>query len=63
MSDIKLLKGVGPKTHDNLAQLGIDSVEDLLFHLPLRYEDRTRISDIKTLLARGSSTAHIGRGA
>ena len=40
------LKGVGAKTAEQLARLGIESVQDLLFHLPLRYEDRTRVCPI-----------------
>ena len=40
------LTGVGPKLKARLADLGIESVQDLLFHLPYRYEDRTRITPI-----------------
>ncbi len=40
------LGGVGPKMKARLAGLGIESVQDLLFHLPHRYEDRTRIAPI-----------------
>lgn len=40
------LKGVGAKTAEQLARLGIESVQDVLFHLPLRYEDRTRVCPI-----------------
>jgi ATP-dependent DNA helicase RecG len=40
------LKGVGPALAQKFAQLDIHNVQDLLFHLPLRYEDRTRISSI-----------------
>ena len=40
------LRGVGPKLADKLAEYGINRVEDLLFHLPLRYQDRTRITPI-----------------
>ena len=36
------LKGVGQALAGKLADLGIESVQDLLFHLPLRYEDRTK---------------------
>ena len=43
---INRLKGVGPKMKARLADLGIDSVQDMLFHLPRRYEDRTRITPI-----------------
>ncbi len=42
------LHGVGPKLVDKLFALGISQVTDLLFHLPLRYEDHTRIHAIGT---------------
>ncbi len=41
---VTMLKGVGPKAAERLLRLGIHSVQDILFHLPLRYEDRTRLS-------------------
>ncbi len=34
---------------ERLAKLGIQTVQDLLFHLPLRYEDRTQIYPIASL--------------
>ena len=37
------LSGVGAKVAEKLAKVGLNNVQDLLFHLPLRYEDRTRI--------------------
>lgn len=40
------LKGVGPKMAENLLKLDIEKVQDLLFHLPLRYQDRTQIHPI-----------------
>ncbi|MBL4827634.1 MAG: DEAD/DEAH box helicase, partial [Spongiibacteraceae bacterium] len=43
------LKGVGPRMADKLSGLGINTVQDLLFHLPLRYQDRTRITPIGAL--------------
>jgi ATP-dependent DNA helicase RecG len=43
------LKGVGPKVAEKLARLGLHTVQDVLFHLPLRYEDRTRIVPIGSL--------------
>ena len=45
------LKGVGPKVAEKLAKLGIRSVQDMLFHLPLRYEDRARTYSIAQLSA------------
>jgi len=43
------LKGVGPKVAERLQKIGIHNIQDLLFHLPLRYEDRTRIVPIGSL--------------
>ncbi|MDO3721773.1 ATP-dependent DNA helicase RecG [Marinobacter sp. chi1] len=43
------LKGVGGALADKLAKLGISSLQDLLFHLPHRYEDRTRLMPIGSL--------------
>lgn len=45
------LKGVASKQSERLAKLGICNIQDLLFHLPLRYEDRTRIQPIASLQA------------
>ena len=42
-------KGVGLQTLKNLEKLGIRSIQDLLFHLPLRYEDRTEITPLGAL--------------
>jgi len=39
---ITSLKGVGSKLAEKLAALHLQTVQDLLFHLPLRYEDRTQ---------------------
>ncbi len=43
---LRYLKGVGPKVAEKLARLGLETQRDLLFHLPLRYEDRTRVTPI-----------------
>jgi ATP-dependent DNA helicase RecG len=43
------LRGVGPALAEKLARLGVSRVQDLLFVLPLRYEDRTQISQIGAL--------------
>ena len=45
------LSGVGEALAGKLARLRIEQVADLLFHLPLRYQDRTRITPIGTLRA------------
>jgi ATP-dependent DNA helicase RecG len=39
-TEVKYVKGVGPRIAEWLAQKGISTVEDLLYYLPFRYEDR-----------------------
>ncbi|MFK8067470.1 MAG: ATP-dependent DNA helicase RecG [Gammaproteobacteria bacterium] len=53
---ITTLKGVGPRIAERLEKIGIKEVQDLLFHLPLRYQDRTRIMPIGAAL-HGSQVA------
>ncbi|MCL4116712.1 UNVERIFIED_CONTAM: hypothetical protein GTU68_035389 [Idotea baltica] len=48
-SVITTLKGVGEVLALKLARLHISTVQDLIFHLPLRYQDRTQIIPINTL--------------
>jgi ATP-dependent DNA helicase RecG len=43
------LKGVGPKMAQQFTDWGIHDLVNLLFHLPFRYEDRTRITPIGAL--------------
>lgn len=46
---VSTLHGVGPSLRTKLLEAGIEQVQDLLFHLPLRYQDRTRITPIGAL--------------
>ena len=46
---VTTLRGVGDALAGRLAKLGVFTVQDLLFLLPLRYEDRTRVVPIGTL--------------
>jgi len=46
---LESLRGVGPRLAERLRAYGITGVEDLLFHLPLRYQDRTRVTPIGAL--------------
>ncbi|HTI95601.1 MAG TPA: ATP-dependent DNA helicase RecG, partial [Rudaea sp.] len=43
------LPGVGPALAKTLERLGLRTLQDLWFHLPLRYEDRTRLTPIRDL--------------
>lgn len=47
--ELTQLKGVGVKLAETLAKLDIHNLQDLLFHLPFRYEDRTRIQPVSAL--------------
>ncbi len=49
-SPLRSLPGVGPATEERLAALGLTTVGDLLYHLPVRYLDRSqivRVSDVR----------------
>lgn len=46
---VTTLKGVGPQIAERLQKIGISTIQDLLFHLPFRYQDRTHIVPIGTL--------------
>lgn len=43
---VRTLSGVGPRVADKLKRLGLMTIEDLAFHLPTRYQDRTRSTSI-----------------
>ena len=46
---VQVLKGVGPAVAEKLKRLEIYNIQDVLFHLPMRYEDRTKITAIGSL--------------
>ncbi len=46
---VKSLRGVGPAVQEKLNRLGINTVQDILFHLPLRYQDRTHVAPVGSL--------------
>ncbi|MEE8305371.1 MAG: OB-fold nucleic acid binding domain-containing protein, partial [Candidatus Tectomicrobia bacterium] len=49
---IETLKGVGPSLQGKLARLGIFRTTDLLLHLPMRYQDRTRLVPLREVRAQ-----------
>ena len=49
MAPVTELKNVGDKFAEKLAKLDIFHIQDLLFHLPMRYQDRTRVTPIGAL--------------
>jgi ATP-dependent DNA helicase RecG len=46
---LQFLKGVGPRKAADLKRAGLVTVEDLLYRLPFRYEDRSRMHPIASL--------------
>jgi len=46
---LQFLKGVGPRKAADLKKAGLNTVEDLLFRFPRRYEDRSRLQSIISL--------------
>ncbi len=50
-SEVKWIKGVGPRLAEVLKRLEIHNVEDLLFHLPVRYDDLRHVAKIRDLEA------------
>ena len=50
------LSGVGAAIAEKLSRIGIQNVQDLLFHLPMRYEDRTRITPISDVRSESFAT-------
>lgn len=57
---VSAIKGVGPRLAERLAKKGLATVEDLLYFMPLRYEDRSRIRRIRELVP-GSSECTTGK--
>lgn len=57
---LDVLKGIGPVRAGQLAGRGLATVEDLLYHLPLRYQDRREAAAIASAAA-GESGNFLGR--
>ncbi|WP_150051024.1 ATP-dependent DNA helicase RecG [Methylomonas rhizoryzae] len=49
------LAGIGSQTAARMQKLGIRTLQDLLFHLPQRYQDRTRVVAIRDLIPGGTA--------
>jgi ATP-dependent DNA helicase RecG len=49
LSPLESIKGVGPALATKFAQLGLHTVQDLLFYFPRRYDDYSQIQTIKEL--------------
>jgi ATP-dependent DNA helicase RecG len=46
---VQFAKGIGPERAASLASEGVETIEDLLYHLPFRYEDRRSFTAIRDL--------------
>ncbi|MBU1871666.1 MAG: DEAD/DEAH box helicase [Candidatus Omnitrophica bacterium] len=57
---IQYLKGVGPKKAKLFNQQGIKTIEDLLYHFPRRYEDRSNLLPISLLKENEVQTIQAG---
>ncbi len=56
---LQFLKGVGPRKASDLKRAGLITVEDLLYRMPFRYEDRSRMQPIASLRP-GTKAAVLG---
>jgi ATP-dependent DNA helicase RecG len=57
---LQFLKGVGPRKAADLRRAGLHTIEDLLYRLPFRYEDRSRMQPIASVRP-GGKAAVLGR--
>ncbi len=55
-SPLYSIRGIGPKFFERLKKFGIQTVRDLLWHFPFRYEDFSKISKISDLKINQSAT-------
>jgi ATP-dependent DNA helicase RecG len=53
---LRFVKGVGPARAEALSQSGFETVGDILYHLPFRYEDRRRIGTVAAVKEPGWRT-------
>jgi len=58
-TQLRYLKGVGPRRAEKLADAGFETIEDLLYVLPFRYEDRRSFATIADLVAGTPSTVEV----
>jgi ATP-dependent DNA helicase RecG len=55
-TELRYLKGVGPRRAERLLEAGLETVEDLLYVLPFRYEDRRAFARVAALAPGGPET-------
>ena len=54
---VDTVRAVGPKRAEELGRFGMNTVEDLLYHLPFRYEDRRALVPLRALRVGEQATA------
>jgi len=59
-SPVQYLKGVGPARARKFKKLGVETLEDLLWFMPRRYEDRSKLSDLSSIKP-GETMAFLAR--
>src|SRR5260370_37033586 len=59
LTNVQMIKGVGPQRAELLAKRGIHTLEDLLNYLPFRYEDRLHFSQIKDVRPNNAFTLRV----
>ncbi|MBI2093525.1 MAG: ATP-dependent DNA helicase RecG [Candidatus Omnitrophica bacterium] len=55
---IRFVRGVGPARMEQLARLGIETLEDACYYAPRRYEDRSCFAPIRNLVPGKTATIH-----
>ena len=58
-TSLQYLKGIGPQKAKNFNNQGLKTIEDLLYHFPRRYEDRTRFITIHKMAPGESYTIKV----
>lgn len=58
---LRTIRGIGPARARALSEAGYETVEDLLYHLPFRYEDRREVRTIAEAAGPGGSHTFRGR--
>lgn len=56
---VQYVRGVGPRLAQAFARLGIHTVEDLLYHVPRRYEDRSETKSLYSAAHGETATFHV----
>ena len=54
---LQFLKGIGPRRAEQLAKKGLETIEDALYFVPLRHEDRTQLTPLRSLQPGQVATA------